>query len=1633
MAIQRIEFNIVLCISFVLFVNSSVLNVLKQLPYYCRGGELCEPCGICSHTDDVNKDECNKQFFRDAIKDLHAESIYNQACKKRDKCNDKPCEHSKQCESLFGSRFCVCEEGYYGADCSKRLNSGVNAADVASGISVKYVTDVEALKGTFILICIRNPGKYLEVHVDHGLDFTEIQNIYALRRVSPFVFDQECKILPFWVGKEADKKECRLFTFKTTYPIDLKEDEMAIMNVNNNKFSRGRKYLMTIKVLNLLKVDNWDPVVFEKKYLRVVWFQNYEALECIPTVEATFCSRDNGYPTVLFRNQALRIDTSVTLGEDDCKNFQILRFIDMWNETKNFFQQKNSLLKFYRPKYSILTKDPYFFMPGTYRVVVLGSLHLDGILISNLHYCFFEVKYSDLEATISGGSSRQNFFKSPLILDASKSYDPNERLDNQGHLRYKWSCLPETEEICKVRYTLVPHLTIPGPFTPGSKFTFLFTLYTTDPKKEPKTVRQRIKMVRLNAARLSILCLKNCGVRGYNSTTHEIVYFKVVIHLPPGPFLDVISYNWTYMINNNENELDAVAIKQPETPNSILIVDEEMMAKGSMYTFVVKGPQESEATYEINTGNDPIAGSCDINPKEGIMGVTNFTIICEGFKSLQIDRNLDYEFYDNKPDQPGLGTYIGSTKNGDLKKVFLVGGVVTVHVMDTIKMFVTTKLTATVRIENFQQSDIAIMVNKLRILERSGNKIGLMRQIAVLAEVMFYYEKKADAILTSLDILNQVVPVDLDTVKLISSGLANYLEQLVLHEDEGLTSHPCQLAGYIMFRLGSKFQTIVTQEIDDEYDFETRSFRQISRNLINAANALLVRQYEDDVVKKVVLTFLETHKLVQYREGFIEMKKSLEYCAHAVGSYLLPYQKIFNVTTESIEIWVRLSEEASEMGEYLQRHVELGVNISSDLAVELEKKPGHMTIETVTFTKNPFWWYRGGYRYVNSTILSLKLKKKITKSRSRYEFRTLTYPVDLYLNLSSFESSEIFGTINQLEATDDVDKMDDSVSIHRIETHLHAKLFLQFIQIPVPLKVLVLKDRIPDFDSIEKFAIVIDENNTKYDIHEVLFHDKSFFYIGILPDTKEKFGKKKYSFNVTAINCRYWKEYILLGSRCVVGQDSTIDQIHCMCHHFTSFIGAKLEAKNLVNIISDPELIPKPMINILVVMFIIFLLLLYPLVMILSLYMDRKAQMMEGFVTLLRDNYPGEEHGYLVAVFTGPQFLAGTEANVGIRLIGEKNTSRAHILASTVRSTLQRNGDDWFLLFTGNHLGEIEKIHVWHDNSGYWADWYCTTIKVFDLESKVEYVFPVNQWLATGEKEYLEVIMNPLPKHQAYTKGNLISRNLAFGFRDIHVWLSLYFRHPRCAVKRPERATVCMCYIMLTSFISILFYGIPDTGEDDPVFHLGLRELLCFFTTVIIVTPIIYLVFRLFRKQRVELRTNDNIESMVDEHNEKGKDNSSILEKIKKNTMIELLNPVRMEYDKVKKKTTIKKAVLIGWLLSLAIICISLIGICVFGLYLGMVKSRLWLFIVMLVLLFDILIFLPLRIVILAVLLGFVGKKIYNETTYEIDIEKAKNRELAKDSKYIDELNTIRSQPMYYPIFRFKILFNRISVIYLHP
>jgi hypothetical protein len=115
---------------------------------------------------------------------------------------------------------------------------------------------------------------------------------------------------------------------------------------------------------------------------------------------------------------------------------------------------------------------------------------------------------------------------------------------------------------------------------------------------------------------------------------------------------------------------------------------------------------------------------------------------------------------------------------------------------------------------------------------------------------------------------------------------------------------------------------------------------------------------------------------------------------------------------------------------------------------------------------------------------------------------------------------------------------------------------------------------------------------------------------------------------------------------------------------------------------------------------------------------------------IYRDGVAGANNAmedYKITVFTSDVRGAGTDANVFIELQGDRGAIGANRLESG-RNNFERNARDVFVV-KGTDIGDVQKVTIWHDNSGVGAAWHLASVEVFNPATQKTYFFECNQWL----------------------------------------------------------------------------------------------------------------------------------------------------------------------------------------------------------------------------------------------------------------------------------------------------------------
>jgi len=120
----------------------------------------------------------------------------------------------------------------------------------------------------------------------------------------------------------------------------------------------------------------------------------------------------------------------------------------------------------------------------------------------------------------------------------------------------------------------------------------------------------------------------------------------------------------------------------------------------------------------------------------------------------------------------------------------------------------------------------------------------------------------------------------------------------------------------------------------------------------------------------------------------------------------------------------------------------------------------------------------------------------------------------------------------------------------------------------------------------------------------------------------------------------------------------------------------------------------------------------------------------EVFATEEEDRIKTQETTYTVTVTTGDLRGAGTSARVYITIFGEKGDSGQRWLDSSP-SNFQRASVDVFTVVSTD-LGDIRRIRIGHDNSGFGADWFLEKVAIKNERTSKVWNFFCGQYLSAS-------------------------------------------------------------------------------------------------------------------------------------------------------------------------------------------------------------------------------------------------------------------------------------------------------------
>ena len=233
----------------------------------------------------------------------------------------------------------------------------------------------------------------------------------------------------------------------------------------------------------------------------------------------------------------------------------------------------------------------------------------------------------------------------------------------------------------------------------------------------------------------------------------------------------------------------------------------------------------------------------------------------------------------------------------------------------------------------------------------------------------------------------------------------------------------------------------------------------------------------------------------------------------------------------------------------------------------------------------------------------------------------------------------------------------------------------------------------------------------------------------------------------------------------------------------------------------------------------------------------------------LEDNFQ-----YELTIATGVWKDSGTDANVAVVIHGSEAQSHPIIISNNMiesRTVLARGNEDVFVIHLPASLGEVQYIHLWHDNSGKHPSWFLSHLIIKNLQTGEQWTFLGNTWFALeeGDGKINRVLLPISPSEMKSFKYSLNSRG-SKSFTEGHLWLSVVTKPPKSKFTRVQRATCCLSLLMSAMLANAMFYRTDKVA--DPTIQIGplkfsWRQIIVGLESALIVTPINLLILTFFK------------------------------------------------------------------------------------------------------------------------------------------------------------------------------------------
>ncbi|XP_068717189.1 polycystin-1-like protein 2 [Montipora capricornis] len=1020
---------------------------------------------------------------------------------------------------------------------------------------------------------------------------------------------------------------------------------------------------------------------------------------------------------------------------------------------------------------------------------------------------------------------------------------------------------------------------------------------------------QQIEIVSGNPPEITISCVINC---------EETVSVSTRLALQTscaGYACETARYKWLLIsldpLGNETNEVLTPDMTLTGLNLPGIIIKENKLAAGNLtYRLKVITTQDDGpagiAAYQFTMNAPPVGGSCTVKPLRGRALNKSFDFQCSDWQDR--DKPLTYQFAYKTGD--GLYTVVSFGRVAQARTVLPQGRKDEDFVIEfdiTIKDSLSAETTVTLRVivePPPAGEDISGLVVGNNSQLNQFVQLGDVKKATQLANAVLQTVQQSETIQTEdkieikSSIVKEVSTVEVGNLQSLTQ-VSSVIGQATL-EPEQVTVETQDLALQTL----SSLTSLLRDKTKEDYAAESTLVEQGGENLVlSLGNVLNSAAQKASVIGKKKLPSV-------VRTKSQNVTKDIERLLDDVGTTLLSRmvvdQEPHRVKTSSLGMMLNRNSPGSlqKTREFIQEGVGFRLPFTA-ITDDKAKNTKFVDSAVTTSAFNPFTSDPSS-ALVKSHVLRLVLKDdngdilKVENSKEDVELNIRLNPIP-ELNEPKepfFAKPSEKGKMNYHKI--DLPYADGNAVRLRIQPtgSVVFDVFVSYDQRPTVTKY-DTKKKLPDE------ACRSQEHCNDFLLVDSVLRKPGSYFIGVLynqsqekPERRKRrscFGKARqkrsgvefkdppqpenitvipvynpktdanYSMNVKQEECLFWdsvKEQ-WLSRGCKVGSNSTSTSLQCLCNHLTSFGGGVLVMPNKLDfdvVFTELTRIHETG-NVAVLCTIIAALMVYILVCIFAKKADKKDRAQTGLPVHLNSSIE-EGFQYELTIVTGVWKNSGTDANVAMVIHGSEADSQCILLNRNMiesRRVLARGNEDLFVIHLPVSLGEIQFVHIWHDNSGKHPSWFFSHMLIKDVQTGRTLTFHGNTWFALEKGDgKIDRLLTPISLEEEKSFKYSLNSRSSSSFTEGHMWLSVVTKPPKSKFTRVQRTTCCLCLLMSAMLVNALFYQTNDVA--DPTIQIGplkfsWRQVVVGLESALIVTPVNLLIVAIFRNS-AENRSN---------------------------------------------------------------------------------------------------------------------------------------------------------------------------------